>query len=94
MMLSSIAAIFSLLLSASDVASGAVVQKRAITPFTDFNDNQFFKPASNAVLWGTLYARSLQLPDESLLMTWENYPHEPPLVNRKLGCYIRIPPQE
>ncbi|KUJ22198.1 uncharacterized protein LY89DRAFT_395821 [Mollisia scopiformis] len=51
---------------------------------TDFNDNIFFFPAADAVEWKTLYARSLQLPDESLLMTWENYAAEPPLVNHPI----------
>lgn len=55
---------------------GAAVEKRAPTPFSNFTKNEFFKPAADAQLWGTLYARSLQLPDESLLMTWENYPAE------------------
>lgn len=54
------------------------------SPFTDFNDYIFFYPAANAVQWHTLYARSLQLADDSLLMTWENYPAEPPLVNHPI----------
>lgn len=57
-------------------AYGAVLEKRAPAPFSNFTRNEFFKPAADAQLWGTLYARSLQLPDESLLMTWENYPAE------------------
>ncbi|KAJ9144196.1 Glycoside hydrolase family 93 protein [Pleurostoma richardsiae] len=63
-------------------AAGAV--KRTPQPFTDFTDNIFFYPAADAVKWKTLYARSLQLVDESLLMTWENYPKEPPLVNHPI----------
>ncbi|KAJ4265976.1 hypothetical protein NW762_003949 [Fusarium torreyae] len=65
-------------------ASGAVkIRGTPPAPFSDFTRNEFFKPAADAQLWGTLYARSLQLPDESLLMTWENYPAESPqnLVN-------------
>jgi hypothetical protein len=65
-------------------ASANAITKRATAPFTDFNNNILFYPASNAVHWKTLYARSLQLPDESLLMTWENYPKEPPLVNHPI----------
>ena len=49
-------------------------------PFTDFNNNVVFIPGSNYTSWRTIYARSLQLPDDSLLMTWEDYPPEPPLV--------------
>ena len=77
-----LALIVSALLSPLALASPTQLFKRAPAPFTDFTRNEFFKPAANANLWGTLYARSLQLPDESLLMTWENYPKEPPLVNR------------
>ncbi|KAJ5505106.1 hypothetical protein N7463_007980 [Penicillium fimorum] len=50
-------------------------------PFTDFVNYVFWYPAADAVQWHTLYARALQLPDESLLITWENYPLEPPLFN-------------
>lgn len=63
-------------LSFITAAYGAAVDKRAPAPFSTFTRNEFFKPAADAQLWGTLYARSLQLPDESLLMTWENYPAE------------------
>ncbi|KAH6681339.1 hypothetical protein B0J14DRAFT_694889 [Halenospora varia] len=61
------------------------------TAFTDFNNNIVFYPQSNAVLWKTLYARTLQLPDESLLMTWENYPAEPPLDTQN-GWGMRFQP--
>ena len=56
----------------------------APTPFTDFTNNILWYPAEDAVNWHTLYARSLQLPDESLIITWENYPLEPPLVNHPI----------
>lgn len=49
--------------------------------FTDFNDNVVFVPASDYTSWRTIYARPLQLPDNSLLMTWEDYPPEPPLAH-------------
>ncbi|RFU26106.1 hypothetical protein B7463_g10230, partial [Scytalidium lignicola] len=48
--------------------------------FSDFNNNLVFRPDSNYTSWRTIYARSLQLPDNSLLLTWEDYPPEPPLV--------------
>ena len=64
--------------------SACVTPNPTPAAFTNFNDNIFFFPAANAVNWKTLYARSLQLPDESLLMTWENYPAEPPLVNHPI----------
>ncbi|PNS17519.1 hypothetical protein CAC42_8062 [Sphaceloma murrayae] len=66
-------------IGSSTLVSAAAISKRAPEPFSDFTRNEFLKPAADANLWGTLYARSLQLPDESLLMTWENYPKEPPL---------------
>ena len=65
-------------------ASACVTPNPTPAAFTDFNDNIFFFPAANAVEWKTLYARSLQLADESLLMTWENYPAEPPLVSHPI----------
>ncbi|KAF9894641.1 hypothetical protein FE257_006529 [Aspergillus nanangensis] len=54
------------------------------TPFTDFTNSIIWYPAADAVSWHTLYARPLQLPDESLIITWENYPLEPPLVNHPI----------
>ncbi|CAO1639582.1 unnamed protein product [Sympodiomycopsis kandeliae] len=50
---------------------------RAPTPFSRFTDNQVFYPPDKWPSWRTLYARSLQLADESLLMTWEQYAPEP-----------------
>jgi hypothetical protein len=62
-------------------ATSAVLEPRAPAPFTNFVNNYFFYPAADSVLWQTLYARTLQLPgSESLIITWENYPAEPPLV--------------
>lgn len=48
--------------------------------FTTFNNNAVFFPPANYTSWRTIYGRTLQLPDESLLMTWEDYPPEPPTV--------------
>ncbi|KAF9894642.1 hypothetical protein FE257_006530 [Aspergillus nanangensis] len=70
--------------SAQDVPGQSIEDDWAPTPFTDFTDNILFYPEANAVNWHTLYARTLQLPDESLLITWENYPLEPPLVNHPI----------
>ena len=39
-----------------------------------------FQSPPNYTVPGTLYARTLELPDGSLLATWENYSPEPPLV--------------
>ncbi|KAJ5375774.1 hypothetical protein N7517_007780 [Penicillium concentricum] len=66
------------------IASCQVVSNPKPEPFTDFVNYILWHPAADAVQWHTLYARSLQLPDESLLITWENYPLEPPLVNHPI----------
>ncbi|KAH7006929.1 hypothetical protein EDB80DRAFT_453663 [Ilyonectria destructans] len=48
---------------------------RAVTPspWTNFNDNGVFYPSKNATSWRTLYGRTLQLPDKSILLSWEDY---------------------
>lgn len=48
--------------------------------FPTYNNNTIFQSPPNYTVPGTLYARTLQLPDGSLLATWENYSPEPPLV--------------
>ena len=50
------------------------------TTFPTFNNNTVFQSPPNYTVPGTLYARTLQLPDGSLLATWENYSPEPPPV--------------
>ncbi|KFY70376.1 hypothetical protein V499_09219 [Pseudogymnoascus sp. VKM F-103] len=45
--------------------------------WSTFSNNLVFQPGSDYTSWRTIYARSLQLPDWSLLMTWENYAPEP-----------------
>jgi hypothetical protein len=66
------------LLALSDTISGFPVHKSRDASFRDFTNNVVFKPGPNYTSWGAIYARSLQLPDSSLIMTWENYPPEPP----------------
>ncbi|KAF5686675.1 Asp-box repeat domain-containing protein [Fusarium denticulatum] len=46
---------------------------RAVTPWSNFNNNAVFKPKQEATGWRTLYARTVQLPDKSLLLSWEDY---------------------
>lgn len=48
--------------------------------FPTFNNEIIFQSPPNYTVPGTLYARTLELPDGSLLATWENYSPEPPLV--------------
>ena len=47
---------------------------------TFFNNNTLFQSPPSYTTPGTLYARTLHLPDHSLLATWENYSPEPPPV--------------
>ncbi|KAH7146328.1 hypothetical protein EDB81DRAFT_651383 [Dactylonectria macrodidyma] len=42
-------------------------------PWTNYNNNPVFKPKQEATSWRTLYGRTLQLPDKSLLLSWEDY---------------------
>lgn len=49
-------------------------------PFSDFVNNEVFRPGPDYTSWGTIYARTVQLNDGSHLITWENYPPEPPLA--------------
>ncbi|KAG8163176.1 hypothetical protein KVR01_007654 [Diaporthe batatas] len=51
----------------------ASVLPRAPQPWTNFNDNAVFMPKQEATSWRTLYGRTVQLPDFSLLLSWEDY---------------------
>ncbi|KAL2831562.1 Sialidase [Aspergillus cavernicola] len=52
--------------------SSQVISSPQPEPFTDFTNYIIWNPAADA------------LPDESLVITWENYPLEPPLVNHPI----------
>lgn len=54
-------------------ALAASVTPRAAKPWSNFNNNAVFKPKQEATSWRTLYGRTLQLPDKSLLLSWEDY---------------------
>lgn len=54
-------------------ALAASISPRAAEPWTNFNDNAVFMPKKEATSWRTLYGRTLQLPDLSLLLSWEDY---------------------
>ncbi|KAM5350920.1 hypothetical protein ACJ41O_003643 [Fusarium nematophilum] len=77
--LSSIVAL--LLVSGVLATQGLDRRKRAPPPFSDFTNNVVFKPHADYTSWKTIYGRSIQLADDSLLLTWENYPPEPPLAH-------------
>ncbi|KAG6359030.1 hypothetical protein INS49_012550 [Diaporthe citri] len=57
-------------------ALAASASPRAVEPWTNFNDNAVFMPKKEATSWRTLYGRTLQLPDMSLLLSWEDYDPE------------------
>ncbi|KAG4423257.1 hypothetical protein IFR04_003623 [Cadophora malorum] len=67
--LSSLGAILLQILS----ASAATVAKRAPEPWSNYVKNPIFYPSQDAASWRSIYARSIQLPDKSLLLTWEDY---------------------
>lgn len=47
----------------------------------NFVNNVVFEPADGAPSWGSIYARTLQLLDGALIVSWENYPPEPPIIS-------------
>lgn len=62
-------------LLASTLAAAAVPQAKRAAPQTwsNFNNNPVFYPSRDATSWRTLYGRTLQLSDKSLLLSWEDY---------------------
>ncbi|KAF3809020.1 hypothetical protein GCG54_00011215 [Colletotrichum gloeosporioides] len=58
-----------------------LVQRATPVPFSDFTNNLVFYPDRNYTSWKVIYARTVQLPDGSHLLSWENYPPEPPQAN-------------
>lgn len=54
-------------------ALAATLSPRAASPWTNFNNNAVFYPNQSATSWRTLYARTLQLSDNSILLSWEDY---------------------
>ncbi|KAM0269837.1 hypothetical protein ACHAQH_009639 [Verticillium albo-atrum] len=55
------------------VVSASPEPGQAVQPWTDFTKNPVFYPSRDAKSWRSLYARTLQLPDKSILMTWDDY---------------------
>lgn len=62
-----------LFLSLALAATATPLVARAPQAWSNYNDNGVFYPLQNATSWRTLYARTLQLPDKSILLTWEDY---------------------
>lgn len=69
------------ILSLLPLTYGCVTQPATPSAFSTFTDNTVFLPSDDYTSWRTIYGRSLQLHDGSLIMTWEDYPPEPPLVS-------------
>ncbi|KAH7341165.1 Sialidase [Pyrenochaeta sp. MPI-SDFR-AT-0127] len=63
-----IAAVTAIAAFASPAARAAAPQ-----PWTNFSNNGVFFPNQSATSWRTVYGRTLQLPDNSILLSWEDY---------------------
>lgn len=61
------------LAQAASAAAVSLQPRQAPSAWTDFTDNAVFKPGQSWPSWRTLYARTLQLPDQSILLSWEDY---------------------
>jgi hypothetical protein len=64
--------LFSVSLLAASISAASLIA-RAPSAWTNFGKNGVFYPSQDATSWRTLYARTLQLPDLSLLLSWEDY---------------------
>ncbi|GIZ49984.1 hypothetical protein CKM354_001299900 [Cercospora kikuchii] len=53
--------------------AASLEHRQSPAPWSNYVKNGVFYPSQNAESWRTLYARSLQLPDKSLLLSWEDY---------------------
>jgi hypothetical protein len=74
-------ALLGLLTAVSAAPSGnSKLQPCSSHGVTFFNNRVIFTPPSNYTDPRVLYARTAELPDGTLLATWENYSPEPPLV--------------
>lgn len=64
-----------LLLSIIAAVSSAtsLVAPRGPAAWSNYVNNGVFYPSSQASSWRTLYARTLQLQDQSILLSWEDY---------------------
>ena len=75
-LLHSVTAAVGLVLLAPQLALSATLQSRAPAAWSNLNNNVVFTPPSNWAPARTIYARTLQLPDKSLLITSEIYDNE------------------
>jgi hypothetical protein len=52
---------------------GGDLASNTLEPWSNYNDNAVWYPWENNTSWRSLYARAIQLPDLSILLTYENY---------------------
>lgn len=64
-----------LAVSALGRATPAIEQRSSPAAFSTFTHNPVYYPVKQAPLWRVCYARAIQVQDNSLLMTWEDYPY-------------------
>jgi hypothetical protein len=60
-------------LAVAPLAFPSTARAAAPSPWTNFINNPVFYPDPNATSWRTLYGRTVQLPDKSILLSWEDY---------------------
>lgn len=56
-------------------AAPPIEQRSSPASYSTFTHNPVYYPPQQAPLWRVAYARAIQVQDESLLLTWEDYPY-------------------
>lgn len=56
-------------------AAPPIEQRSSPASYSTFTHNPVYYPLQQAPLWRVAYARAIQVQDESLLLTWEDYPY-------------------
>ncbi|KAH6625210.1 Sialidase [Boeremia exigua] len=75
-----ISAIIGSLLLQRIIAKAIPESAQTLQSSSNFTNNVVFRPLPDHESWGTIYARTVQLPDGSHLLSWEDYSPEPPLL--------------
>ena len=74
-MLASLTLLSALAGSALCRVTSTIQQRSSPAPFSTFTHNPVYYPLEQAPLWRVAYARATQVQDNSLLLTWEDYPY-------------------
>lgn len=61
------------LVAATLTSAGSLLPHKRAADWPLYTKNTVFRPLQNAASWRTLYTRSLQLADKSILLSWEDY---------------------